>query len=69
MAQSLGEELAKRGIKLVYGGGSVGLMGVLARAVNDNGGEVYGVIPKVKSDKLLPQIYVAIYLFIPMHKA
>ena len=48
VAQRLGEELAKRGIKLVYGGGSVGLMGVLARAVDDNGGEVYGVIPKVR---------------------
>ncbi len=43
-AQSLGVSLARRGIGLVYGGGHVGLMGVLADAVLANGGEVVGVI-------------------------
>jgi uncharacterized protein (TIGR00730 family) len=41
----LGALLASRGIGLVYGGGSVGLMGVLADAVLQAGGHVIGVIP------------------------
>jgi uncharacterized protein (TIGR00730 family) len=45
-AQQLGHELAKRGIELVYGGGNVGLMGVLADAVLAAGGHVIGVIPE-----------------------
>ncbi|MFP4519232.1 MAG: TIGR00730 family Rossman fold protein [Oceanicaulis sp.] len=44
-AKAMGEALAARGIKLVYGGGQVGLMGVLADACVDAGGEVIGVIP------------------------
>jgi uncharacterized protein (TIGR00730 family) len=43
----LGQLLAERGIGVVYGGGSVGLMGVLADAVVRAGGEVIGVIPQV----------------------
>ncbi len=42
----LGALLAARGITLVYGGGAVGLMGVIADAVLDRGGEVIGVIPE-----------------------
>jgi uncharacterized protein (TIGR00730 family) len=45
VAAELGHELAARGIGLVYGGGAVGLMGVLADAVLEAGGEVVGVIP------------------------
>jgi hypothetical protein len=43
-ADSLGRILAGRGIRLVYGGGQVGLMGVVADAVTENGGQVLGVI-------------------------
>ena len=43
-AASLGRTLADRGISLVFGGGDVGLMGVVAGAVLDNGGEAHGVI-------------------------
>jgi uncharacterized protein (TIGR00730 family) len=43
-AQALGEAMARRGITLVYGGGQVGLMGVLADAALSVGGEVIGVI-------------------------
>jgi uncharacterized protein (TIGR00730 family) len=45
-AQRLGSVLAADKIKLVYGGGSIGLMGVVADAVMKNKGEVIGVIPK-----------------------
>ena len=44
-ARALAAELCRRQLGLVYGGGSVGLMGVLAGAVLDAGGEVIGVIP------------------------
>jgi uncharacterized protein (TIGR00730 family) len=45
-AQEVGAELARRGIRIVYGGGRVGLMGVLADAALASGGEVIGVIPE-----------------------
>lgn len=44
-ARQLGQLFAREGIGLVYGGGSVGLMGELADAVLHSGGEVIGVIP------------------------
>ena len=42
---ALGAEIARRGMSLVFGGGHVGLMGVVADAVLSGGGEVVGVIP------------------------
>ena len=45
-ADSLGRALATSGRRLVYGGGNVGLMGVLADAALGQGGEVVGVIPR-----------------------
>ncbi len=44
-ARTLGRLMAEKGIRLVYGGGHVGLMGVIADAVLDAGGQVTGVIP------------------------
>jgi uncharacterized protein (TIGR00730 family) len=44
-AAALGRELVRRGLGLVYGGAHVGLMGVLADAVLEAGGDVVGVIP------------------------
>jgi uncharacterized protein (TIGR00730 family) len=49
----LGHALAAQGIALVYGGGRVGLMGVLADAVLSGGGEIVGVIPGFLKDKEL----------------
>jgi uncharacterized protein (TIGR00730 family) len=46
-AAALGKMLAQNQIKLVYGGGSVGLMGAIANAVMENGGKVTGIIPKI----------------------
>lgn len=45
VAQALGAELNRRRIGLIYGGGGVGLMGTIARAVLAGGGAVTGVIP------------------------
>jgi uncharacterized protein (TIGR00730 family) len=45
-AQAMGRGLAAAGIRLVYGGGRVGLMGAVADAVLEAGGEVLGIIPE-----------------------
>src|ERR1700733_4082407 len=45
-AEQLGRELVRRNIGLVYGGGNVGLMGIIADAVLKAGGEGQGVIPE-----------------------
>ncbi len=50
-ARAMGALLARRGIGLVYGGGNVGLMGVVADAVLDLGGEVIGVIPQALAER------------------
>jgi uncharacterized protein (TIGR00730 family) len=50
-AKAMGTLLASRGIGLVYGGGNVGLMGMVADAALAAGGEVIGVIPRALADK------------------
>ncbi len=45
-AEALGRALAAAGIRLVYGGGSVGMMGILADAVLEAGGSVTGILPR-----------------------
>ena len=50
-AVALGRSLAERKLTLVYGGGAVGLMGIVANAAMEAGGEVHGVIPKALKDK------------------
>jgi uncharacterized protein (TIGR00730 family) len=53
-ARRLGAELGRRELRLVYGGGDIGLMGILARAAAGAGAEVVGVIPR-KLDALVDQ--------------
>jgi len=50
-ARTLGEELANRGVVLVYGGASVGLMAAVADAALAAGGKVTGIIPRHLADK------------------
>lgn len=50
-ARALGAEIAKRNLRLVYGGGNIGLMGECAQAARDGGSEVIGVIP----ERLMPK--------------
>ena len=52
-AQTLGKEMRRRGLGLVFGGGHIGLMGVLADSVLQAGGEVIGVIPQLLVDREL----------------
>ncbi len=57
-AIDLGRLLAREGIRLVYGGGSLGLMGAAARACLDAGGKVTGIIPQflVDMEVMLPEV-------------
>ena len=50
-AREMGRLIASKGIALVYGGGNVGLMGVIADAALEAGGEVVGVIPRALADR------------------
>ncbi|MDA7946006.1 MAG: TIGR00730 family Rossman fold protein [Hyphomicrobiaceae bacterium] len=50
-ARKLGKAMAEADIGLVYGGGSIGLMGEIARSVLDKGGYVTGIIPEFLSDR------------------
>lgn len=57
-ARLLGATMANQGIGLVYGGGSLGLMGEVARAVIDGGGHVVGIIPEflVSKERMLTDV-------------
>ncbi len=50
-AYELGKTLAQRGMRLIYGAGNVGLMGILADSALEHGGEVTGVIPYFLREK------------------
>ena len=50
-ADALADAIAQRGMRLVYGGGHVGLMGVVADGVLRRGGQVFGVIPQAMMRK------------------
>lgn len=51
MARTFGEQIAARGLRLVYGGSHLGLMGELADAVLLQGGEVTGIVPELLVEK------------------
>ncbi|MEA2935834.1 MAG: hypothetical protein QOD74_2480 [Variibacter sp.] len=50
-AHEFGRILAENDVRLVYGGGSLGLMGAVARSVLENGGRVTGIIPEFLTDR------------------
>jgi uncharacterized protein (TIGR00730 family) len=54
-AQAFGKILAENEVRLIYGGGSVGLMGALAHTVLDHGGEVTGIIPEFLTRRERPR--------------
>lgn len=55
--EMMGEEMAKRGHSLVFGGGANGLMGAAARGVKKGGGSILGVIPKFFENETIEAIY------------
>lgn len=67
-AAAVGEELTRRGIGVVFGGGRLGLMGVVADAALASGGEVIGVIPQGLVDRELAHRGVtSLYVVETMH--
>ena len=52
MAEELGKILAGNSLELVYGGGDVGLMGIISRTVLNSGGHVTGIIPELLHGKV-----------------
>jgi uncharacterized protein (TIGR00730 family) len=54
-AQAFGKILAQNDIRLIYGGGSTGLMGAVAQAVIDSGGQATGIIPEFLTKKERPR--------------
>ena len=57
LVEIMGEEMAKRGHTLVFGGGANGLMGAAARGVKKGGGHILGVIPKFFDDENVEAVY------------
>lgn len=56
LVEEMGEQMAKRGHSLVFGGGGNGLMGAAARGVKRGGGHILGVIPKFFDDEKVEAI-------------
>ena len=50
-ARTLGRTMAEESIELVYGGGSIGLMGIIAQSILDHGGRVTGIIPEFLKER------------------
>lgn len=67
-AAALGEILAREGLRLVYGGGGVGLMGACARAAHLAGGRVLGVIPEFLTLSESPPPMVETIVVASMHQ-
>jgi uncharacterized protein (TIGR00730 family) len=69
IARETGRVLARRGIRLIYGGGGVGMMGALADGALEHGGEVVGVIPAFLNTRELKHPNVAdMRVVVTMHE-
>lgn len=69
IAKQLGRSLVKEGLSLIYGGGNIGLMGLLATTVLQEGGKVTGVIPRHLEEKeLLHPDLTNTYIVSSMHE-
>lgn len=68
LATAVGTELARRGIRLVYGGGNVGLMGAAARACHENGGQVLGIMPHFLTKWEMPNPAIETRMVETMHE-
>ena len=68
LATRFGVALAKHGLRMVYGGGSVGLMGRCAEAARANGGQVLGVMPRFLQAREIPLANVPHRMVDTMHE-
>jgi len=68
-AEELGHLMVSRNIGLVYGGGSIGLMGAIAQTVLDDGGEAIGVIPRfLENEEIVHRHLTELHLVDTMHQ-
>jgi len=67
-AAAFGETLAREGLRMVYGGGGVGLMGACARAAQGAGGRVLGIIPRFLTSHEHPLATVETVVVTSMHE-
>ena len=67
-AQRLGADLARHQVRLVYGGGGVGLMGACARAAHTAGGKVLGVMPSFLQSREMAYVAVETVFVTSMHE-
>jgi hypothetical protein len=68
MAEELGRLLAERSIRLIYGGGNVGLMGAVSRTAKAHGGDVLGVMPHFLTKWELPNPDIETTMVETMHE-
>jgi uncharacterized protein (TIGR00730 family) len=68
LAARFGVQLAKRGLRMVYGGGSIGLMGRCAEAARAGGGQVLGVMPRFLQAREIPLANVPHRMVDSMHE-
>ncbi len=68
LATRFGAELAKRSLRMVYGGGSIGLMGRCAEAARASGGQVLGVMPRFLQAREIPLANVPHRMVDTMHE-
>ena len=67
-AQELGQYLARNSINLVYGGGDVGLMGILSANIMGNGGNVTGIIPELLYNRVPHRTITELIVVKDMHE-
>ncbi len=67
-ARELGNLLVQGSIELVYGGGDVGLMGIISRTVMEGGGKVRGIIPEMLYEKVPHQNITELKVVKDMHE-
>jgi uncharacterized protein (TIGR00730 family) len=68
LARRFGAACAQHGVRLIYGGGDVGLMGATARAAHDAGGKVFGVMPRFLTEIEQPNPDIETVLVDTMHE-
>lgn len=68
LAKKVGENIAAKGKRLVYGGGNVGLMGAASRAAFENGGRVLGIMPHFLTKHELPHPEIETIMVDTMHE-
>jgi uncharacterized protein (TIGR00730 family) len=68
LAAQVGRAIAGRGLKLIYGGGGLGLMGAAALAAHDSGGDVLGILPRFLEQREPPPAHIETRRVDTMHE-